>query len=122
MRRPSRVCAEPQLLDRLLPASDQGEHLRAGQLEPDRPAELPRRHDAEHQAGKPGAALGAEAAAEISGDHANALGGQAEAMRERGAVREHRLRRGVHGERRCRPMRPARRAARAGWWLLVGVV
>ena len=44
---------DAEILDRFLPASDQREHLAAGELERDRPADVTRRPHAEHQAGEP---------------------------------------------------------------------
>ena len=97
-RRPSRGGADPQLLHRLLPPADQGEHLRSRKLQPHRAAELLCRQAGQHQAGDPGAALRAEAAAEIRRDHPHARNVEAKTLRQRGAVGEHRLRRRVHGE------------------------
>ena len=90
--------ADLQPLHRLLPPADQGEHLRAGELQPHRAAELSCRQAGQHQAGEPGAAFRAEAAAEIRRDHPHARDVEAKALRQSGAMGEHRLRRRVHGE------------------------
>ena len=90
--------ADAQPLHRLLPPADQGEHLRACELQPHRAAELLCRQAGQHQAGDPGAAFRAEAAAEIRRDHPHARDVEAKTLRQRGAVGEHRLRRRVHGE------------------------
>ncbi len=79
------------MLHRVLPASDQGEHLRPRQLELDRTARAPSRHDAEHHAGEPAVSLAAEAAAHVARDHLHPVERQAEAMGDDAARAEHRL-------------------------------
>src|SRR5262249_18366811 len=90
--------------------------LGAGELEGDRPACVARREHAEHQAWKPGAALGAEPTAEQPRDDANAVDRHAEALREPAAVREHRLAGGMDEQLIAIP---ARDDARRLEWMMV---